>query len=204
MTQFDCDNFADYLLHEASKDINLTNVDRILDIGCGNGSVTFAIQNRLNCEVIGIDTCEQDIDEARRNFQSDKHIFKVGDGFDLSFLKQLGKFDLILLIGSRVTDLSIINSGDLKKLLESYKFLLNERGMILIQENSNLTGQKCKKTGWILKTNDMIENIYGDYKIHFFVKRNGFLDKKIMLSKTLEIFIRKILKRYISFVVLVK
>mgnify|MGYP000026500768 CR=1 FL=1 len=63
--------------------------DRILDLGCGSGQLTFKI-SELAKEVIGLDQSPEMISEARNKFS---HIdFQVGDATNFTFYK---KFDCI-------------------------------------------------------------------------------------------------------------
>lgn len=56
--------------------------ERILDLGCGTGSLTNKIM-QLGSEVIGIDTSQNMVDEAKNNFPHIEFVCANGQDFDL-------------------------------------------------------------------------------------------------------------------------
>lgn len=76
-------------------ELNRFHLGRVLDIGCGNGFITEAIQAD---EVVGIDLSEAAIAEARKRSQSAAASYRQGSLFDLSALA-LGRFDAVLVTG---------------------------------------------------------------------------------------------------------
>jgi trans-aconitate methyltransferase len=76
--------------------LDLTGNERVLDIGCGDGKVTAEIAKRLpDGSVLGIDSSEEMIHFARKNFPSEKFAnlaFEVMDARNLSFN---GEFDVV-------------------------------------------------------------------------------------------------------------
>ncbi len=63
--------------------------ERILDLGCGSGQLTFKI-NELAKETIGIDKSQEMIDDAKSKFKNIE--FQVGDAGNFEFNE---KFDSI-------------------------------------------------------------------------------------------------------------
>ncbi len=77
-------------------DFFLSNIepgDFVLDVGCGNGSVTYDVAKKAN-SVVGIDIDEDKIRDAKKNFLLDNIEYICGDIICWSF-KQ--KFDVIIL-----------------------------------------------------------------------------------------------------------
>ena len=59
--------------------------ERILDLGCGTGTLTAEIASR-GAEVIGVDRSDEMIDEARKKFPAIR--FEVGDARELNFSQE--------------------------------------------------------------------------------------------------------------------
>jgi len=58
--------------------------DRVLDVGCGTGSLTFAVASHANVtEVVGVDLSTAYIERAKSNCSDDRIEFLEGDAFDL-------------------------------------------------------------------------------------------------------------------------
>jgi len=77
-------------------DFFMSNVgpdDIVLDVGCGNGSVTYDVAKKVN-SVVGIDIDENKIRDAKKNFLLDNIEYICGDIINWPF-KQ--KFDVIIL-----------------------------------------------------------------------------------------------------------
>lgn len=64
----------------------------VLDVGCGNGSVSFAVAS-LGCQVLGVDVSESSIEHARESnpFENARFEAVPGDEFDLG-----DKYDFII------------------------------------------------------------------------------------------------------------
>ncbi len=58
---------------------------KVLDVGCGNGSIAFAVAS-VGCEVVGVDVNESSIERARKSNRFVNARFEVvlGDEFDLN------------------------------------------------------------------------------------------------------------------------
>lgn len=72
---------------------NISSSDSVLDIGCGNGALSFDIAKKAK-EVVGIDIEEKNIREAKKRHSLSNLAYVVGDA-----TKDLGekKFDVITL-----------------------------------------------------------------------------------------------------------
>ncbi|MDM0075861.1 class I SAM-dependent methyltransferase [Variovorax sp. J2P1-59] len=69
--------------------------DRVLDVGCGTGHLTFAVARRSGSgELRGIDMAQPYIEHARRHNQDARIVFEVGDACALPFPER--SFDRVL------------------------------------------------------------------------------------------------------------
>lgn len=72
---------------------NVSPLDDILDIGCGNGACTNAVSRKVN-RAVGIDISRKNISMARNRFSNTNLSYIIGDATTYEFGK---KFDVILL-----------------------------------------------------------------------------------------------------------
>ena len=78
---------------EVLQDLKLTDSDRVLDVGCGDGRITCEIARRVpNGYVVGVDSSRNMIELASNNIRPNLH-FEVADGRSLPFSKE---FDLVV------------------------------------------------------------------------------------------------------------
>lgn len=97
---------------------------RILDVGCGYGSLTYAL-NCMGHKTLGIDTSKIAIDFAKDNFSSFKDCFMKADAN--SFVKKNNmKFDLIIALEL------IEHLPDPAKFIKGCFGILNEDGKMII------------------------------------------------------------------------
>lgn len=69
--------------------------ERVLDVGCGTGSLTFALVKRTNVrEVVGLDFSVAYVDYARRRRRDERIAFHVGDACAMPFPDR--SFDRVL------------------------------------------------------------------------------------------------------------
>lgn len=81
------------------------NGDRVLDVGTGTGSVALAIETRMgSSEIVGVDPSEGFIAYARKNAQSGRVRFEVGDGQALKFKDASFDGTLALLVMNFIPD----------------------------------------------------------------------------------------------------
>jgi SAM-dependent methyltransferase len=74
---------------------NISETDRVLDLGCNLGEITFMIAGKAK-EVVGIDFSKAAIDTAKKNFQKPNLIFLHREA--LEYLKEGNKhFDVLIL-----------------------------------------------------------------------------------------------------------
>lgn len=59
----------------------LNDKDKVIDLGCGNGSVAYSIATRVKCIVVGMDFNEANIEYAKLHHESDNIRYFVGDVF---------------------------------------------------------------------------------------------------------------------------
>ncbi len=72
---------------------NIAEKDRVLDVGCGNGALTYALAQKAK-KVVAIDLSPENIRLAKERFSAPNVEYRVGDA-----TKELGreKFDVIVL-----------------------------------------------------------------------------------------------------------
>jgi SAM-dependent methyltransferase len=64
--------------------VKVSDGDRVLDVGCGTGSLTFAAAEFAEAkEVVGVDLAAAYIERARRDCADERITFHQGDAFDL-------------------------------------------------------------------------------------------------------------------------
>jgi SAM-dependent methyltransferase len=78
--------------------------DRVLDVGCGPGSLTGALLERTRSEVVAVDPASTYIEYARQQFASPQARFQVGDAQSLSFADAIFDRCLSLLVLNFVPD----------------------------------------------------------------------------------------------------
>ncbi len=93
---------------------------RVLDVGCSSGNFGDVLQHEKNCEVIGVDIDEADIDEAKKKLSA-AYVRNV----ERDDLADLGKFDIIIF--ADVLEHLLDPSAALQKV----KKLLKPKGRIL-------------------------------------------------------------------------
>lgn len=72
---------------------NIGKGDRILDVGCGNGAVAYDLSRKAE-SVLGIDINEENINYAKKHYQSDNLNFIIGNATKYQFKRS---FDIIVL-----------------------------------------------------------------------------------------------------------
>ncbi|MCK9378657.1 MAG: class I SAM-dependent methyltransferase [Candidatus Moranbacteria bacterium] len=72
---------------------NTSNNDKVLDIGCGNGSVAFDLSKKA-MSVIAIDIVRNNINTAKKKFTNNNLKYILGDATTYNFNR---KFDIVIL-----------------------------------------------------------------------------------------------------------
>jgi 2-polyprenyl-3-methyl-5-hydroxy-6-metoxy-1,4-benzoquinol methylase len=72
---------------------NISKNDIVLDIGCGNGALTYDVAKKAK-EVVGIDAEEKSIKFANKNYKRENLKFIIGDSIEYKFNR---KFDVVIL-----------------------------------------------------------------------------------------------------------
>lgn len=100
-------NYAQFFIEHISER------DRVLDVGCGQGAVAYRIAEKLNVEVVGIDLSAENLRIARERHAHEKITYVMGDA-----TKELpgGRFDVIIL--SNILEHIEDRSTFLKRLIE--------------------------------------------------------------------------------------
>lgn len=109
---------------------------RALDIGCGTGVSTFALEE-LGFEVVGIDVREDALQKARKiaEKRGSRVEFLLMDAKRLEFVDE--SFDLVALLGSPLPHFSIYDLDEIVR--ESHRVLKAKRA-IVIEYADNLRG----------------------------------------------------------------
>lgn len=134
---------------------------KILDIGCAHGRYVSFYARELGAEGIGIDVDEKAIAVARRLAQDTSVRFLVADGTNLPTEITEQRFDLILLVGSRVSDYGCFPPAKVMKNIDDYLSLLTDDGTLVLKENTDFSGRIEPTIGWHFKTQKEIEDILG-------------------------------------------
>ena len=95
---------------------------RILDVGCGDGTLVYKISNKRNY-VVGIDIYSKALAKARQNNYYDNSKFIENDFLSHDFKKE--KFDVIIFVAS-------LHHMDMEMALLKAKRILNRNGIILV------------------------------------------------------------------------
>lgn len=109
------DNYIDYIKSK-----------KILDAGCGEGNFEYLIkQKRISCEIIGIDSKEKSLREARKNLPSFKFL-KASLLEKLPFKKQ--EFNTIVMFDV----IEHLPKGSEKKALKQLNRVLKKGGYLIV------------------------------------------------------------------------
>ncbi len=76
--------------------VGLNSPRRVLDVGCGTGSLTRAVAEQTSAEVVGVDVASPYVEHARTQVRDRRVSFEVQDASSLSFPS--GTFDAALSI----------------------------------------------------------------------------------------------------------
>ncbi len=97
------------------------NKNKILDVGCGDGTLVFKLHNQDN-NIVGIDIDKGIIEVAKNNNKHKNIKFITGDFIETTFKE---KFDAIIFVAS-------IHHMNYEDALNKSKELLNNNGVLLI------------------------------------------------------------------------
>lgn len=91
-------NFQYTIAKKILRSLNFKENEEVLDIGCGDGRITYEIAERINSgDVTGIDISPQMVEYATNNYSKDNITYKVYDALNLNSSSFLGnKFDLMV------------------------------------------------------------------------------------------------------------
>ncbi len=132
-----------YLL---AKTAVVTDGQRVLDLGCGNGIIGISIAKSAKCVVVMCDINERAITTTKRNIRLNKISNAIAFKSD-GFSKIEGKFDLILLNPPQTAGKKLC-----EKLIEESKNFLTPDGKLNFVARHNKGGKSL---------NSFMENIFG-------------------------------------------
>jgi ubiquinone/menaquinone biosynthesis C-methylase UbiE len=111
----------------AQSGIDLHNVKKVLDIGCGVGFVARYLNDRYEMEVIGMDVDPEQIEFAKEYSKENEGLhFMVADATQLPF--EDNQFDIVL------TFMVIHHIGGWKGVLEEVERVLRAKGDFILYE----------------------------------------------------------------------
>ena len=127
------------------KKLNLKPNQKILDIGCGWGSLAIEIAKKTKCEVIGITLSENQykysLDAAKKNNLENQVQFKLTDYRNLN-----EKFDRIVSVGM----FEHVGRKFYKTFFKQINDLLNDKGLAVIHTIGSVNGPRDPQP-WITK-----------------------------------------------------
>lgn len=139
--------------------LNLNYKSRVLDIACGIGRWSDAIEEDI-LEYCGIDFCSEFIELARkRNKEKKNRYFFCSSSLDLQECienNDKGKFNVILLIGS----LMYLNDEDLGSVLRQIEAVCEEETVICIREPIGINERLTLKEQFSDELKDNYNAIY--------------------------------------------
>lgn len=128
----------------------ISEVSKVLDVGCNTGYCSFEIVHLVECEVIGIDINPHMINVAKKIREKDtlKNLleFKIADGMNLPYKNNI--FDLVISGGST----AFMSNKD--KAIQEYKRVLKPWGFIA---DINFFYKKKPPTKLINKLNGLMD-----------------------------------------------
>lgn len=143
--------------------LGLTGKEKVLDVGCGTGTLTIKIAEKLPQEgssVVGLDAAPKMLDVARRKAGALRNVrFEAGVAENLPY--DDGYFDCAI----STFFFHHVNFRLKKKSLEEMSRVLKEGGKAVIVDvdtPTNLFGRICAYSGyWLFDQNEILENING-------------------------------------------
>ncbi len=91
-------SMPEYVIHLVEKHIPSNKLKRIIDLGCGKGSVLIQLSEKIKFEGIGIDLMSEFIDEAKR--YASRHSYSENLKFEVGDIKKMVEhycdFDLVI------------------------------------------------------------------------------------------------------------
>ena len=168
----------------AQSGVDLHDVNKVLDIGCGVGFVARYLNDRYEMEVIGMDVDPEQVEFAKKYSKESEGLhFTVADATQLPF--EDNQFDMVL------SFMVIHHIGDWQRVLEEVDRVLKPRGLYILYE---ITYPGCMvkvfrpvaKNYGIFTRNELLgylENnghqvVYEEKKMHLVLKVLGLVARK--------------------------
>ena len=171
LTQF---NMAD--MEQIDKLVEVMNLDqesKVLDLGCGAGRISEYIQQKTDCDYLGIDYANKPIKYANIRNKDNHKLNFIHMDFNNLKLKDMS-FDAVIAIDT------IYFATDLEKLVKKIKSLLNPGGKLLIfstemigtedsrdllKPETSSIGKKLKSNGYKIEYIDYTEKEKNHWKL---------------------------------------
>jgi ubiquinone/menaquinone biosynthesis C-methylase UbiE len=168
----------------ARSGIDLHNVNRVLDIGCGVGYVARYLSDRYEMEVVGVDVDPEQIEFAKEYSKENEGLhFQVADATQLPF--EDNQFDMVL------SFMVIHHIGDWRGVLDEVDRVLKPEGVYILWEitypgfMAKVFRPMAKNYGIFtrdellgyLGDNDC-EVIYEEKKMHMMLKALGLVTRR--------------------------
>ncbi len=114
------------IIFEIVENLNLNKSDKLLDLCCGNGVITYELSKRVNC-VMGLDFSEPFIKNAIQFNNSNNIKYNIYDVKKINELRIQKKFTKVLLYDG----LAYFNKKEAKELLDTLSLITTPHARIL-------------------------------------------------------------------------
>ncbi len=152
------------------RDLHVSKKDRVLDLGCGIGRVSFILA-RLAAHVDGVDHSRRYIEianELKAIHQTPNASFTCASAFDFS--PDPGGYDLIYMGGLL---LSLRQDEEVLALIRRLRPFIRVNGKIAIREASPIGGMRILRDRVVFRTMDELVGIFGKAGLHLEKLRVG-------------------------------
>lgn len=175
--------------------LELSGGEKVLDVGCGTGTLTINIAKKLRqkkeLSVIGLDAAPKMLEVARRKSAALQNIrFDFGAAEELPYEDNF--FDCVV----STFFFHHVNYALKKRCLDEMRRVVKKRGKVVITDvdrPTNLFGRLCAYAGYrLFEQDEILENIKG--KLEEAIGKCGFKEKALMSHHLGYISIFKLIK----------